>query len=291
MKNSTSDIPRRSILYIPASNKRALEKINSLDADGYIIDLEDAVAPEEKETARELMKTVLDGNSYKNREIIIRINGLDTKWGNEDLKAGCMLNPDAILVPKVEKNDTIGNINELINDAGATQDTMIWAMIETPRGVLNAKKIAKSTKRLSCLVMGTTDLTNDLRAQHTPDRLALLYSLSHVILAARAAGKSVIDGVHLDLNDEDEFRTVCTQGKELGFDGKSLIHPKQIAFANETFGPTEKDVELAQAVITAFDDAISKGKGVAVLDGKLIESLHVENAKRVLNMAKIIASR
>lgn len=291
MDHLHSYTPKRSILYVPGSNERALQKITALDADGYILDLEDAVAPDKKEVARDIIAEFIRKNHFDNKQIIIRINGLNTQWSEDDLRVACALNPDAILIPKVEKKEEIGRVNELMNDFGAAEDTKIWAMIETPLGVLNAKNIATSYNRLTCLIMGTSDLTNDLRASHMDDRTPLLYSLSHTILAARAAGKEVLDGVHLNLKNIDGFVKSCQQGKELGFDGKSLIHPDQIGAANLTFGPSPEDIDHSLQIIAAFEQATSNGMGIAVLGGKLIENLHVENAKRVIQMDKVIKSR
>lgn len=291
MDQLQSHTPKRSILYVPGSNERALQKIKALDADGYILDLEDAVAPNMKEDARDIITNFCRNCEHEKQKIIIRINGLETQWGEEDMKAVCKLNPAAVLIPKVEKQEEVGRVDELMNDFGAIEDTKIWAMIETPSGILNAQEIATSYDRLDCLVMGTSDLVNDLRASHTGDRTPLLYSLSHTILAARAAGKDIIDGVHLDLLNSEGFLKSCQQGKELGFDGKSLIHPNQIETANQIYGNSPEDIEYAKRIITAFDQAILDGKGVAVLDGKLIENLHVENAKRVIQTDKIINNR
>ena len=271
---------KRSVLYVPGSNERAIEKISTLEADCYIIDLEDAVAPEAKPKAR---ATVCDLLSNKNNSnLIIRINALDTKWGNDDLQAVCDAGAKTVLLPKVETASDIQQCEK------ATNHIDIWAMIETPLSVINVYEIASSSKRLKCLVMGTADLVNDLRAEHTPERLEVLYSLSRSIIAARADGIDILDSVHLDLADQAGFQQTCDQGRTLGFDGRTLIHPKQIDFANLTYSPSGPEIERAQQVIAIHRQAIQKGEGVAILDGKLIEVLHVENAKRVLNIAKLI---
>lgn len=276
---------------MPGSNERALEKAKSLPADGYIFDLEDSVSHDKKEIARENIVQAVTRNDYGDHEIIIRVNGVGTPWIHDDIKAACEIGPDAILLPKVEDGETINMIDNLIMGFNAPKDMKIWAMIETPRGVLNTQEIAGSDKRLECLVMGTSDLVNDLGARHTVDRAPLFYSLGHSVLAARTAGKYIIDGVHLDLNDEDGFRASCEQGRDFGFDGKSLIHPKQIEVANRAFGPDEEEIEIARQTITAYEDALKNGQGLALLNGKLIENLHVENAKRTLHMADIISRR
>ena len=291
MQNPNISNPRRSILYMPGSNARALEKAKSLKADGYIFDLEDAVAPDAKQVARENIVKAIRENDYGNREIVIRVNAIGTPWVHDDIKAACEVGPDAILIPKVEDGETINTIHNLIMGFDAPKTMKIWAMIETPNGVLNAQEIAGSDDILECLVMGTSDLVNDLGARHTVDRAPLYYSLGHAVLAARTTGVSIIDGVHLDLNDDDGYRASCVQGRDFGFDGKSLIHPKQIDMANRIFGPDEDEVDQANQIIAAYEDALSKGDGIALLDGKLIENLHVENAKRTLHMAKIIESR
>lgn len=276
---------KRSILYVPGSNSRALSKIHSLMADGYILDLEDAVAPSAKEEARENVCEFLRNNFELNSKLIIRINHLDSKWGIDDLNAICGVDAKNILLPKVEKPEDILKCSSLIATQGIIR---IWAMIETPLGVLNAHNIATSSRLLKCLVMGTSDLVNDIRARHTPDRIASLYSLSHSILAARASGIDIIDGVHLDLGNDVDFKQSCLQGRDLGFDGKSLIHPSQIEFANETYSPTAKEIEHSTKILSAYDRALVNGDGVTVVDGKLIENMHVESAKNILHMANQI---
>lgn len=280
--NKPEVLLKRSILYVPGSNIRALSKISSLNADAYILDLEDAVAPSVKNEARENVCKFLNENFEINSKLIFRINYLNSERGKDDLKAICTAGADNILLPKVEKPEDILECEAFFSNNEAVN---LWAMIETPLGVLNAHQIATSSKRLKCLVMGTSDLVNDLRARHTPDRIASLYSLSHSILAARAAGIDIIDGVHLDLGHDDDFKRSCLQGRELGFDGKSLIHPSQIAFANETFSPTAQEIEHSTKILSAYNQALLNGEGLTVVDGKLIENLHVENAKNILHVA------
>ena len=280
--------PRRSVLYMPGSNARALEKGRSLPADGLILDLEDAVAPDAKATGRDQIGEAVRTGGYGRREIAIRVNGLDTPWGIDDVAMASGCGPDAVLLPKVETVAMVAELEDLMVRQGAPEHTAIWCMMETPLGMLNAKEIAGASKRVSCLVMGTSDLVKDLNAAHTPERLPVLTSLSLCILAARAHGLAILDGVHLDLSDDEGFAASCRQGKELGFDGKTLIHPKTIAAANEAFAPSAADLEQAHKIIAAHAEATAAGKGVVVLDGKLVENLHVEAAQRTVAMAAAI---
>lgn len=280
--------PRRSILYMPGSNPRALEKAKSLAADGLILDLEDAVAVDAKIEARKLVASAIRDGGYGSRELIIRINGLDSPWGRDDLKAACEAGPDAILLPKVESAEMVRQMAQLMDEFGAPPHTSIWCMMETPRGILHAGEIAASSDRLACFVMGTSDLVKDLHAHHTKMRLPVLTSLSLCLLAARAEKIDIVDGVYLDLNDEEGFQESCSQGLELGFDGKTLIHPKQLPAANKIFAPSPDELDFAGRIITAFAKAEAAGQGVVLLDGKLIENLHVENARRLVAMADAI---
>ena len=283
--------PRRSVLYMPGSNARALEKGRSLPADGLILDLEDAVSPDAKRDGRqEILNALQDRSTYAWRELIVRVNGLDTPWGHADLVAMARSGADAILLPKVEGSDTVRRALHVLDLAGAPLDLAIWCMIETPRGILRVEEIA-DTERVQCLVMGTSDLTKDLHAFHTPSRLPMLASLAISLLAARAARISILDGVHLDLDDESGFGEACRQGRELGFEGKTLIHPKQIAAANATFGPSPAEVDWARRIIAAYDAARAAGKGVVVVDGKLVENLHVLEARRLVALAEMIDAR
>lgn len=282
--------PRRSVLYMPGSNARAQEKARGLPADGLILDLEDATAPEAKTDARALVcKNVLQGG-YGRKELVIRINPLDSPWGRNDLQAACNAGPDAILVPKVESARQVLEVEHLMEKHGAPERTALWCMMETPLGILNAKEIAGSSKRLACLVMGTSDLTKDLHALHTPMRLPILTSLGLCVLAARAYDLAVLDGVYLDLRDGEGFRASCRQGVELGFDGKTLIHPSQVEPCNEIFAPSAADIEQARKIIAAHAQAEKEGKGVVVVDGRVIENLHVDNAKRLVALAEAIAA-
>ena len=281
--------PRRSVLYMPGSNTRALEKGRALPADALILDLEDAVAPDAKEEARANIKAALAEGGYGKREILVRVNGPDTPWGRDDLIDMATAGADGILLPKVESAAAVQDAQALMDANGGPSDLPLWCMIETPLGVLHAEEIGASTPRMGGFVMGTSDLAKDLHCLHTPERLPFMTSLNLSVLVARAFGLAVLDGVHLDLSDDEGFRASCRQGLELGFDGKTLIHPKTIAAANETFGPAESEVEQSRKIIDAFEAASAEGKGVVVLDGKLVENLHVENAKRVLALAAMIA--
>ncbi|HET6469778.1 MAG TPA: CoA ester lyase [Geminicoccaceae bacterium] len=280
--------PRRSVLYMPGSNARALEKGRSLAADALIMDLEDAVAPDAKVQGREtILKALGDKAAFGRREIVVRVNGLDTPWGQADLAAMAGAGADAILLPKVESADMVRRAASVLDAAGGPADLALWCMMETPRGILHAEEIADHP-RVACLVMGTSDLTKDLQAQHTAMRLPMLPSLGLCLLAARAAGIAIVDGVHLDLNDEEGFRESCRQGRELGFDGKTLIHPRQLDAANATFGPSEEAIAQARKIIAAFEAARAEGKGVVVVDGRLVENLHVAEARRLVALDEAI---
>jgi citrate lyase subunit beta/citryl-CoA lyase len=282
--------PRRSVLYIPGSNARAMEKGRSLPADALILDLEDAVAPDAKAQGRaEIAKALADKPAYGRRELAVRTNGLDTPWGHEDLAAMAAAGADAILLPKVESADMVRRACAVLDAAGGPPELPIWCMMETPRGILQAPEIADHP-RVQCLVMGTSDLTKDLHALHTGMRLPMLPSLGLCLLAARAAGIAIVDGVYLDLNDGEGFAASCQQGRELGFDGRTLIHPKQIEAANEAFGPSADAVGYARKIIAAFEEARAAGKGVVVVDGRLVENLHVAEAQRLVALADAIAA-
>jgi len=278
--------PRRSLLFVPGSNPRALEKARSLPADGLIIDLEDAVAAQAKEEARAIVAAALAAGGYGGREIVLRVNPLDTPWGHADLATAATLPIDAVLLPKVESADRVRLTVSLLEALGAPEQLAIWCMIETPLGILQTGEIAAASPRLAVLVLGTSDLTKDLHAVATRDRLPLITALGLAMLAARAHGLAILDGVHLDLSDEEGFALVCRQGRELGFDGKTLIHPTQIGPANAAFAPSAEEIEWSRRIIAAHAAAAAAGKGVVLVDGKLIESLHVENARRLLGLAE-----
>ena len=279
--------PRRSVLYMPGANTRALEKAKSLPADSLILDLEDAVAPDAKAQARENIRAALV-TGFGHREAVVRINGLNTQWGLDDLRAFADTKADAILLPKVESASQIREVASLLKQFNPASTMKIWAMIETPLAIFKLPEIASSHPMLEALVLGTSDLVKDLHARHTPSRVETQTALSLSVLAARAHQLCVLDGVHLSLDDEDGLRQSCIQGRDMGFDGKTLIHPSQIAFANQIFGPSPEEIDEARQRITAYEAAISSGAGIAVLNGKLVEELHIQDAKRILALANAI---
>jgi citrate lyase subunit beta/citryl-CoA lyase len=284
--------PRRSVLYMPGSNARALEKAKSLAADALILDLEDAVAPEAKEGARQQVCDAVKGGGYGHRELVIRINALDTPWGPEDLAAVAAAAPDAVLLPKPGTGAYIARATEALAKAGAPDRTRLWAMIETPLAILNLAEIAAAARRpgarLACLVMGTNDLVKETRADLSSNRRPALYWLSASVTAARAYGLDVLDGVYNNFRDADGLRRECVNGRRLGFDGKTLIHPDQIAVANEVFAPPAAEVALARRIIAAFALPANKGKGVITVDGRMVELLHAEMAARTVAIAEAI---
>jgi citrate lyase subunit beta / citryl-CoA lyase len=282
---------RRSVLFMPASNARALDKARTLPADALVLDLEDAVAPDAKPTARRMAVAAASAGGYAPREVVIRVNALDTPWGRDDLGAVAGSGADAILLPKVESAGAVHDALSALDAGGAPARLALWCMLETPRGVLGAEAIAAASPRVAALVMGTADLTKDLRARHTPDRLPLVTSLGLCVLAARAHGLTALDGVHLDLDDEAGFLAACRQAAAMGFDGKTLIHPKTIAGANDAFSPSADEVARARRIIDAHADAVARGQGVVVVDGRLVENLHVEDARRLVAVATAIAAR
>ena len=285
---ATTARPRRSVLYMPGSNARALEKGRSLPADGLILDLEDAVAPDAKAAARDTIAQALAAGGYGGRELIVRVNGLNTPWGYDDLRMAAAIGADAVLLPKVESADAVRQAEAVLRAAGAPVGQTIWCMMETPLGILNVKEIAGASPAVGALVLGTSDLAKDLHAAHTAQRLPMITSLGLCLLAARAYGLAVLDGVHLDLNDDEGFAASCRQGRELGFDGKTLIHPKTIAACNAAFAPDADEIAQAHRIIAAHAEAAAAGKGVVLVDGKLVENLHVENARRLVALAEAI---
>jgi citrate lyase subunit beta/citryl-CoA lyase len=282
--------PRRSVLYMPGSNPRALEKARGLAADALIFDLEDAVAPDAKEGARATIAAALDAGGYGKRELVLRVNGLATPWGHGDLLAAAKMKLDGVLLPKVESADAVRQAETVLAGAGAPDGLAIWCMMETPMGMLRAAEIAGASPRLAGFVMGTSDLAKDLHAAHTRERLPMLTALGLCLLAARAHRLAILDGVHLDLDDAEGFAHSCRQGRELGFDGKTLIHPKQLEEANRAFAPSDAEVAWARKIIAAHADAVAAGKGLLLVDGKLVENLHVEEAHRLVAMADAIAA-
>lgn len=288
MAEASKTRPRRSVLYMPGSNPRALEKGKQLPADALILDLEDAVAPDAKFEARQKVAEAVKAGGYGGRELAVRVNPLDSEWGPGDVEAVAACGAHALLLPKVESAAMVRDLEARMKANGAPDDMAIWVMMETPLGILHAEEIASASERLAVMVMGTSDLVKDLQAQHTPQRLPVLTSLSLCLLAARAHGCAVLDGVHLDLDDMEGFEAACRQGLTLGMDGKTLIHPKTIEIANKVFAPDAEEVAYSRRVIEAHAEARARGQGVVVLDGKLVENLHVENAKRIVALAEAI---
>lgn len=282
--------PRRSVLYMPGANARALDKARTLDADALILDLEDAVAPDAKARARTQVAAALREGGYGRRECIVRVNALDTPWGLDDVRAIAQAGADAVLLPKVESPAQLAALAQALDAAGAPADLPLWAMAETPLGFLRLDAIASGHARLAAIVVGTSDLVKDLHARHTPSRDETLLARSLAVMAARAHGLAVLDGVHLDLNDDAGLQGACRQGRDQGFDGKTLIHPRQIAAANAAFAPTPEELDAARRRLEAWTAAQAEGKGVAVVDGALVENLHAQEAERVLALAQAIGA-
>lgn len=285
---TASHRPRRSVLYMPGSNPRALEKGRGLPADVIIMDLEDAVAPEAKQTARDLIGDAISYGGYGERELVVRTNALETEWGDADLVFAATSGADALLLAKVENAETVQRAEAALVAAGAPESLAIWCMMETPLAMLRAEAIASASPRVGCLVMGTSDLAKDLHARHTSDRLPFVTSIGLCMLAARAYGLAILDGVFLDLADDAGFEASCRQGLDFGFDGKTLIHPKTIEAANRVFAPDEAELDWSRRIITAHGEAVEAGKGVLLVDGKLVEALHVAEAQRLVAMAELI---
>jgi citrate lyase subunit beta / citryl-CoA lyase len=281
--------PRRSVLYMPAANERALDKAKGIPADALIFDLEDAVAPDAKPDARRNAVAAALSGEYGNKEITIRCNGLDTQWGADDLAAAAMANVSAVVIPKINSVKEVEAVSSALASAGAPGSMKIWAMIETPTAIFDVRQIA-AHPRVQTLVMGTNDLAKELRATQVRGRAPLTPHLTTALLAAREAGKVILDGVFNDVKDLDAFRDECVQGAQMGFDGKTLIHPSQVEIANDVWAPTADEVDYAQRVIAAFEEATAEGRGVITVDGRMIENLHVDNARRVLAVQTAIES-
>lgn len=286
--------PRRSALYMPGSNARALEKAREIAADVLILDLEDAVAPEAKATARAQVCAAVQAGGYGRRELVIRVNGAGTPWFAEDLAAAAAARPSAILIPKVSSPETLHDVGSRLAGLRADPATAVWAMIETPLAILDVERIARAAgepaTRLACLVMGTNDLAKETRARFVPGRATMLPWLTSALLAARAHGIDILDGVYNDIRDEAGFQAECEQGRDLGFDGKTLIHPAQVGPANAIFAPDAAELARARAVIAAFDLPENAGKGAIQLDGRMVELLHAEMARRTVALADAIAA-
>lgn len=286
---STAQKPRRSVLYMPAANARALEKAKTIACDALIFDLEDAVAPDAKDEARAQAVAAAQSGEYGHREVTIRCNGLDTPWGAADVAAAAQSGASAVVIPKVGSVAYVDEISAALDAAGAPSEMRIWAMLETPTAILDARHIA-AHPRVEVLVMGTNDLYRELRAQMVTDRGPIRPHLATALLAAREAGKAILDGVYNDVRDDDGFRVEAQDGFEMGFDGKTLVHPSQVEPTNDIWAPSDDEVEHARKVIAAFEEGTAEGKGVITVDGKMIENLHVEIARRTLAIADAIAA-
>ena len=289
MSESTQQFtPLRSVLYMPSSNERALEKAKSIPCDGLILDLEDAVAPEAKPAAREAACAAVASGEYGRRTVTIRVNGIGTEWHDADIAAASKAGPAAIVVPKVNSAAEVEQLVAAMEAAGAPAHTKLWAMIETPVAILDCLAIARASERLTAFVLGTNDLVKELYAEHVPGRAPILPSLHTALLAGRAAGIAVIDGVYNNVKDAEGFLAECEQGRQMGFDGKTLIHPGQVEGANEAFAPSEQAVEEARGLIQAWEDG--QGSGVVTYKGRMVENLHVESARRTLSIHEAITA-
>ena len=289
MSGEPAHRPRRSVLYLPSSNERALEKAKTLPVDGLILDLEDAVGPDHKEAARENACAAAASGAYGSRELTIRVNGLGTRWHEDDLAAVCAAGPQGVVVPKVDSADEVRALVAAMERHGAPEHTRLWAMVETPRAVLDVGEIASASPRLAVLVVGTNDLLKELGARHVPGRAPLLTALSLALLAARRAGVAILDGVWNDVQDLEGFAAECRQGRDLGFDGKTLIHPGQVGPCNEVFAPSAEEVEDARELIAAWE--AGAGAGVVTHRGRMVENLHVDIARRVVATDEAIRAR
>jgi len=282
--------PRRSALYMPGANDKALEKAKSLPTDAIIFDTEDSVAPDMKEAAREKVAAAVASGEYGHRELTIRVNSSETEWHEADLRSAAAAAPAGIVVPKINSAAEVAAVERILESAGVADHTRIWAMLETPDAIEHALEIANSSERLEVLIMGTNDLAKELRAALVPGRAPLLWGLGRCLNAARSAGKVILDGVYNDVKNPEGFAAECTQGADMGFDGKTLIHPTQVEPCNEAFSPSADEIDHSRRVIEAFEQGLAEGKGVVTVDGKMIENLHVDNARRAIAIADAIAA-
>jgi citrate lyase subunit beta/citryl-CoA lyase len=282
--------PRRSVLYMPGANDKALEKAKTLACDAIIFDTEDSVAPEMKAAARDKVAAAVASGEYGNRELTIRVNSAETEWHTDDLRSAAAAGPSGIVVPKINSADEVAAVERIIESAGVPDHTRIWAMLETPAAVERAVEIATSSERLEVLVMGTNDLAKELRAALVPGRAPLLWGLGRCVNAARFAGRVILDGVYNDVRNPEGFAAECAQGADMGFDGKTLIHPTQVEPCNEAYSPSAEEIEYSRRVIEAFEQGLADGVGVVTVDGRMIENLHVDNARRAIAIADAIAA-
>lgn len=288
--SSSTYRPRRSALYMPGANDKALEKAKSLPTDCIIFDTEDSVAPDMKATAREKVAAAVTSGEYGNRELTIRVNSIETEWHSDDLRSAAEAGPSGIVVPKIDSAADVAAVEKVLESVPSASNTSIWAMLETPTAIENAVEIATSSERLTVLIMGTNDLAKELRASLVPGRAPLLWGLGRAVNAARFANKAILDGVYNDVRNPQGFAAECAQGAEMGFDGKTIIHPTQVEPSNDAFAPSADELEYSARVIEAFEIGVAEGKGVVTVDGKMIENLHVDNARRALAMAEAIAA-
>jgi citrate lyase subunit beta/citryl-CoA lyase len=282
--------PRRTALYMPGANDKALEKAKGLPTDAIIFDTEDSVAPDMKAAAREKVAAAVGSGEYGHRELTIRVNALDTEWAVDDLRSAAQAGPAGIVVPKVDSAADVATVEGIIEAAGVPDHTTIWAMLETPTAIENAVEIATSSERLAVLIMGTNDLAKELRAALVPGRQPLQWGLARCVNAARVADKVILDGVYNDVKDPEGFLAECVQGADMGFDGKTIIHPSQVEPCNAAYSPSEDEIAYSRRVIEAFEEGLAQGKGVVTVDGKMIENLHVDNARRALSIAAAISA-
>jgi citrate lyase subunit beta/citryl-CoA lyase len=276
----------RSVLYMPGANQRAMDKARTLPCDAVVFDLEDAVAPDMKEVARQQILAQLQAGGYGARQLVVRANSIDSPWGEADLKSLAAAGVETVCLPKIDSAKQLQRSVDLMRESGAVEGFRVWAMIETPQGVANVEEICAACEELEALLMGTTDLAHQLRIPHRADRLGLLYALSKSVNAARMHDRVILDSVFLNIQDSEAFRFDCEHGHALGFDGKTLIHPSQIEITNEIYGLNEAQIEHSHRVIAAWQEAEAAGKGVAVLDGKLVETMHVDAARRILALTQ-----
>lgn len=281
--------PRRSALYMPGANDKALEKAKGLACDSIIFDTEDSVAPDMKAEAREKVAAAVASGDYGHRELTIRVNSADTEWHEDDLRSAARVGPAGIVVPKVNSAADVAAVERIIESAGVPDHTRLWAMLETPAAIENAVEVATSSERLEVLVMGTNDMAKELRAALVAGRAPLLWGLARCVNAARYAGKVILDGVYNDVRNAEGFESECAQGAEMGFDGKTIIHPSQVEPCNSAFSPSADEIEYSRRVIAAWDAGLAEGRGVITVDGKMVENLHVDNARRALGAADAIA--
>ena len=282
--------PRRTVLFMPGANERAMEKSKSLPADCLVMDLEDAVAPNRKEEALALVSSKLKSGGYGNRELIVRVNERDTQWYENEIATIATSGADALLLPKVEKAEDVIDADNRLKAAGAPESMSLWCMIETPFGILRSEDILSASPRINVILIGLADLSKSLRCVHNSSREPFIWAMEYCVMVARAYGIDVIDGIHPDIEDDQGFAVAARHGKDLGFDGKTIIHPRSLEVANNIFSPSKQDIEWSQRIIKAFNEAVAHGHGLTTVDGLIVENLHVERAHQILDMVGKIAN-